>query len=196
VRLSLWTCFANGFAFAEIFNKQWVSTIATLMETYWILFTTVNVKYSTEQKIHLSFSGVWGLMALFEQHLICLEKNFLKRQGTEFSLNLFWPLPGFFNLPNSTHPTVLLIWFLLDQPFASCFSFILLPRPLLSLLDPFTAPSRPLTALIFSRPTDIFYGHFWAKGPWRRPPGNPGHNTWLDPHKPKAKQCKICFEIK
>jgi hypothetical protein len=47
------------------------------------------------------------------------------------------------------------------------------PRPLLSLFDPFAAPSRPLTALNFPRPPEIFYGHFWAKGPWRRPPGNP-----------------------
>jgi hypothetical protein len=50
------------------------------------------------------------------------------------------------------------------------------PRPLLSLFDPFAAPSRPLTALNFPRPLEIFYGHFWAKGPWRRPPGNPGGN--------------------
>jgi hypothetical protein len=34
------------------------------------------------------------------------------------------------------------------------------PRPLLSLFDPFAAPSRPLTALNFPRPLDIFYGHF------------------------------------
>jgi hypothetical protein len=46
-------------------------------------------------------------------------------------------------------------------------------RPLLSCFGPFAAPSRPLTAPNFPRPLKIFYGYFWAKGPWPRPPGNP-----------------------
>jgi hypothetical protein len=39
-------------------------------------------------------------------------------------------------------------------------SSIFFSRPLLSLFDPFAAPSRPLTALKFPRPLEIFYGHF------------------------------------
>jgi hypothetical protein len=69
------------------------------------------------------------------------------------------------------HNETELLFHFLDKLLSVFFHFS--PRPLFSLFDPSTAPSRPLTALNFSRPPKFFYGHFWAKGPWRRPPGNP-----------------------
>jgi len=56
-----------------------------------------------------------------------------------------------------------------------------LSRPLFGFFDLLTAPSRPLTAPIFSRPQIFFYGHFWGKGPSPRPLGNPGKNERARP---------------